>query len=184
MVYKYGNNDSGDCEECEECGNCIFVEGLAKKECTCKHRISVKVLGSEESREYLGNAHVYMGVVPNYEDSDWCPAYENPFASGEFAFGMGLFSGALYGNEQDGSSPAGMVQAGKIGTMELDTDAHTLRFWVDGKPHGPGYTSGVVGSLRWGLGINPTRGIGRNSFKILIGGLEKAKNVLKLVIAS
>jgi hypothetical protein len=36
--------------------------------------------------------------------------------------------------------------------MELDTDAHTLKFWVDGKPHGPGYTSRVLGSLRWAMG--------------------------------
>ena len=35
-----------------------------------------------------------------------------------------------------------------VGSM----DAGTLKFWVDmdGKPHGPGYSSGVTGPLRWG----------------------------------
>ena len=34
-------------------------------------------------------------------------------------------------------------------TMEADRDAGTLKFWVNGKPHGPGWTSGVTGRLRW-----------------------------------
>ena len=33
--------------------------------------------------------------------------------------------------------------------MQVDTDAGTLKFRLDGKPHGPGYTSGVTGPLRW-----------------------------------
>ena len=37
--------------------------------------------------------------------------------------------------------------------MQVDTDAGTLKFWVDGKPHGPGYTSGVTGSLRWATSV-------------------------------
>ena len=35
--------------------------------------------------------------------------------------------------------------------MDLDADAHTLKFWVDGKPHGPVFMSGVKGSLRWAM---------------------------------
>ena len=34
-------------------------------------------------------------------------------------------------------------------TTQVDLDAGTLKFWVDGKPHGPGFTSGVTGRLRW-----------------------------------
>ena len=33
--------------------------------------------------------------------------------------------------------------------MQVDMDAGTLKIWVDGKPHGPGYTSRVTGPLRW-----------------------------------
>ena len=35
--------------------------------------------------------------------------------------------------------------------MEADLDKGTLRFWVDGKPHGPGRSSGVTGRLRWAV---------------------------------
>ena len=35
--------------------------------------------------------------------------------------------------------------------MEADLDKGTLRFWVDGKPHGPGHSSGVTGRLRWAV---------------------------------
>jgi hypothetical protein len=30
----------------------------------------------------------------------------------------------------------------------------TLKFWVDGKPHGSGYTSGVSGPLRWATSVS------------------------------
>ena len=29
----------------------------------------------------------------------------------------------------------------------------SLRFWVDGKPHGPGHSGGVTGQLRWGASM-------------------------------
>ena len=44
---------------------------------------------------------------------------------------------------------AGEIEPGQVLSMQVDTDAGTLKFWVDGKPHGPGYTSGVTGPLRW-----------------------------------
>ena len=40
--------------------------------------------------------------------------------------------------------------------MQVDTDAGTLKFWLDGKPHGPGYTSGVTGPLRWATTVECT----------------------------
>ena len=33
--------------------------------------------------------------------------------------------------------------------MIADLDKGTLRFWLDGQPHGPGWSSGVEGKLRW-----------------------------------
>ena len=43
-------------------------------------------------------------------------------------------------------------------TMQVDLDAGTLKFWVDGKSHGPGWTNGVAGRLRWAacVGFNTT----------------------------
>ena len=38
--------------------------------------------------------------------------------------------------------------------MQVDTDAGTLKFWVDGKPDGPGYTSGVTRPLRWAATVS------------------------------
>ena len=33
--------------------------------------------------------------------------------------------------------------------MQVDMDAGTLKFWLEGNPHGPGYTSGLTGPLCW-----------------------------------
>ena len=41
------------------------------------------------------------------------------------------------------------VESGQFLTIQVDTDASNLKFWMDGKPYGPGYTSGVTGPLRW-----------------------------------
>ena len=45
---------------------------------------------------------------------------------------------------------AGGINSDQVLTMQVDTDAGTLKFWVNGKPHGPGWSSGVTGLLRWG----------------------------------
>ena len=37
--------------------------------------------------------------------------------------------------------------------MQVDTEAGTLKFWLDGKPRGPDYTSGVTGPLRWATAV-------------------------------
>ena len=43
--------------------------------------------------------------------------------------------------------------------MQVDMDAGTLKFWLDGKAHGPGYTSGVTGPLRWATSVNNTSNV-------------------------
>ena len=48
---------------------------------------------------------------------------------------------------------AGKIRSGQVLSMQVDTDAGTLQFWVDGKPHGSGYTSGVTGPLRWATNV-------------------------------
>jgi hypothetical protein len=62
-------------------------------------------------------------------------------------------SGSLNGNGKCNIDCAGDIdiKEGQIVSMEADLDKGTLRFWVDGKPHGPGHNSGVTGRLRWAV---------------------------------
>ena len=62
-----------------------------------------------------------------------------------------LCSGRLFGNGKNQDDYAGRINEGQIVSMEADLDKGTLRFWVDGKPHGPGWSSGVTGRLRWAV---------------------------------
>ena len=50
---------------------------------------------------------------------------------------------ANIGKEYDDMA-AGRIEPGQVLTMQVDTDTGTIKFWVDGKPHGSGYTSGVT----------------------------------------
>jgi hypothetical protein len=61
--------------------------------------------------------------------------------------------GSLYGNGKFSSDYAGEIIEGQIVSMEADLDKGTLRFWIDGKPHGPGWSSGVTGRLRWAVSL-------------------------------
>jgi len=61
-------------------------------------------------------------------------------------------TGTLYGNgKYVDDDDAGHINEGQIVSMEADLDKGTLRFWVDGKPHGPGWSSGVTGRLCWAV---------------------------------
>ena len=67
-------------------------------------------------------------------------------------------NGGLFGNGKPtvwkaGDDRAGEINEGQIVSMEADLDKGTLRFWVDGKPHGPGHSSGVTGRLRWAVSV-------------------------------
>jgi hypothetical protein len=55
--------------------------------------------------------------------------------------------------DKDDDDDAGFINEGRIVSMEADLDKGTLRFWVDGKPHGPGWDSGVVSRLRWAVSL-------------------------------
>ncbi len=59
--------------------------------------------------------------------------------------------GGLFGNGRYNEKEAGRVLPGQVVTMQADLDEGTLRFWVDGKHHGPGYTDGVTGPLQWAV---------------------------------
>jgi hypothetical protein len=46
--------------------------------------------------------------------------------------------GNLCGNGKEETDNAGYIKEGEIVSMEADLDKGPLRFWVDGKQHGPG----------------------------------------------
>jgi hypothetical protein len=146
------------------------------QECTGKHRISSKVLRDDKG---YGSRNMRIGV--NLDATGW---NEDLFDEGdEIGFGIYLEEGFLCGNGVDGNNEAGQVLEGQVLTMELDTDAHALKFWVDGQLDGAGFTSGVVGSLRWALSI----GAVSNATQILRCALFQAQilslnNANKLVV--
>ena len=66
---------------------------------------------------------------------------------------MPLDRGGTIPRRGRGEGIAGDIAEGAIVSLELDLDKGTLRFWLDGKPHGPGWSSGVKinGKLRWAV---------------------------------
>ena len=52
-----------------------------------------------------------------------------------------MWDGSLWGNGKQGDDRAGSIYDGHVLTMQVDLDAGTLKFWVDGQPRGSGWTS-------------------------------------------
>jgi len=120
--------------------NCMVV-GRVMGAGTGKHTISMQL--AQGSADWV---NILCGVV-----RDGAPCNEDPCPQSESTVGwfMDSFSGVLFGNGKGDNDMAGWIKPGQVLSMQVDTDAGTLKFWVDGKPHGPGYTSGVTGPLRW-----------------------------------
>jgi hypothetical protein len=106
-----------------------------------KHRISLKLMKGEGA----GLNHLF-GLVRDGAACD--KRYYHRASTDAWYMGSG---GGLWGNGKDGNDRAGSINEGQIVSMEADLDKGTLRFWVDGKQHGPGWDSGVVGRLRWAV---------------------------------
>ena len=107
-----------------------------------KHRMSLKLMKGERNRL----CH-FFGLVR--DGAAWDK--DHALKDSTDAWYMDE-SGTLYGNGMKGGDDgAGYIKEGQIVSMEADLDKGTLRFWVDGKPHGPGYSSGVTGRLRWAV---------------------------------
>ena len=106
---------------------------------TGKHTISMK-LGKGDAN----GMGILCGVA---RDGVACDKHYAPRRSTE-AWYMSSY-GALFGNGKSNDDYAGRINDGQVLTMQVDLDAGTLKFWLDGKPHGPGWTSGVTGRLRW-----------------------------------
>jgi hypothetical protein len=109
-----------------------------------KHRISFKLMQGEAD-----DMNTYCGVVRDG------PAWnvDHADSSRTTAWFVDSFCGCLYGNGKFNNNRAGKINSGQILTIEADLDKGTLRFWVAGKPHGSGYTSGVTGRLRFAIRV-------------------------------
>ena len=96
-----------------------------------KHRMSLKL--TKGGKRYLQH---WFGLVR--DGAAWDKAHH--YKESTDAWYMGSY-GTLYGNGKYSDDYAGKINEGQIVSMEADLDKGTLRFWVDGKPHGPGYSS-------------------------------------------
>ena len=111
---------------------------------TGKHTISMKV-GTGDAQAM----HIMCGVA---RDGVACDQdYGN--ADNTEAWYMESSGGCLCGNGKEFYDKAGEIKEGQVLTMQVDLDAATLKFWLDGKPHGPGWTSGVAGRLHWATSL-------------------------------
>ena len=117
--------------------NCMVV-GDIMREGTGKHFISFK-----RGRYY---SIVFLGVVKDGV------RHNRDYANQESDSGcfMHAHNGSLWGGGKEDSEPAGAICDTDVLTLELDTDTRALRFWLNGKPHGPGYSKlPTEGPLRW-----------------------------------
>ena len=112
---------------------------------TGKHTISM-ILGKGDAERM----DMMCGVA---QDGVACDKAYHKKESTE-AWYMDSQGGRLCGNGKYYDNSAGWIDEGQMLTMQVDLDAGTLKFWVDGKPHGPGWTSEVTGRLRWAISAN------------------------------
>ncbi len=117
--------------------NCLWSTRVME---SGKHRMSVKLMKGEGR-----NLEHFFGLVR--DGAAWDKEHKKQSTAAWHMFS----SGYLYGNGKGHSDYAGRIKEGQIVSMEADLDKGTLRFWVDGKPHGPGRSSGVQGRLRWAV---------------------------------
>jgi hypothetical protein len=111
-----------------------------------KHRMSLKLMKGD-----AGDLAQFFGLVR--DGAAWDEDHGD--AESTDAWYMCANGGDLYGNGKSCSDEAGEIKItdGQIVSMEADLDKGTLQFWVDGKPHGPGWSSGVTGRLRWAVSL-------------------------------
>ena len=113
----------------DDYSNCVITESVME-EGSGTHTISLKFGGPEED-----GSSIIFGIV---QDGVLCD--EDPVAFREettTAWMMDGTTGCLIGNNKR-EEGAGEIGAGQILTMQVDLDAGTLKFWLDGTPHGAG----------------------------------------------
>jgi hypothetical protein len=110
-----------------------------------KHRMSLKLMKGDFEGDFL--AH-FFGLVR--DGAAWDKSHHQEESTDAWYM---CSNGSLFGIGKEGDDGAGDINEGQIVSMEADLDKGTLRFWVDGKPHGPGHSSGVTGRLRWAVSV-------------------------------
>ncbi len=111
---------------------------------TGTHTISCKLMVGEGDARAM---YMLCGLVRDGRDDPQFPHRDSTDAW------MMSSGGYLYGNGKPSTNEGGEILHGQVLTMEANVDTGTLHFWVDGKPHGPGWTRGVTGRLRWAAGV-------------------------------
>jgi hypothetical protein len=121
--------------------NCLMVAGtITKTVCPRSvNRISFKL--TQGSAPYMMH---YCGCIRDGA----APDEDHAVANSTKGWFINSASGTLYGNGKYHDDKAGRIYDGQILSMESDLAAGTLRFYLDGKPHGPGFTN-LTGRLRW-----------------------------------
>jgi hypothetical protein len=140
-----GSSIATKIDQDDDYDNCLWTNRVME---SGKHRMSLKLMKGEGNTA-LG--HLF-GLVR--DGAAWNKAHYHKESTD--AWYMWNYGGGLYGNAKGCDDEAGDINGGQIVSMEADLDKGTLRFWVDGKQHGPGFMSGVQGRLRWAvsMGIN------------------------------
>ena len=110
-----------------------------------KHRMSLKLIKGE-GNDYLD--HMF-GLVR--DGAAWDKAHYLKESTDAWYMHSG---GSLFGHGKYDHDEAGDIKEGQSVSMEADLEKCTLRFWVDGKQHGPGYSSGVEGRVRWAVSLS------------------------------
>jgi hypothetical protein len=135
--------------------NCLWTNRVME---FGKHRISLKLMKAgmcvapvDHPYEHPGGLTRLFGLVR--DGATWNKDYGDTESTD--AWYMASSNGCLYGNgkEGDDDDDTGSIKEGQIVSMEVDLDKGMLRFWVDGKQHGPGFIGGVTGRLRWAVSV-------------------------------
>jgi hypothetical protein len=108
-----------------------------------KHFMSLKMTKGEEDQ-----LHHFVGLVR--DGAAWDKRLQGRESTDAWYM---CDDSRLFGNGKYDDDFAGHIYEGQIVSMEADLDKGTLRFWVDGKPHGPGWGSGVTDRLRWATSV-------------------------------
>ena len=104
-----------------------------------KHRISLKLMKGEG----IGLAHLF-GLV--CDGAEWNKFHgEKESTDAWYMVSIMKAISMVMGNWT-------MTELA-ISSMEADLHKGTLGFWVDGKQHGPGYSTGVQGRVRWAVNL-------------------------------
>jgi hypothetical protein len=109
-----------------------------------KHRMSLKLMKGEGNTA-LG--HLF-GLLR--DGAAWNKAHYHKESTDAWYMHS---NGRLFGNGKFNDDGAGDIKEGQIVSMEADLEKGTLRLWVNGKQHGPGFMSGVEGRVRWAVTV-------------------------------